>query len=320
MNVQARLAALLFLMALAFLAAGSRAATSQSLEVPSVQKGRTVERSFAFGGRERCYLLRVPASYDGKKPLPLILAFHGGYGTAEGEERLTGLSALGEKKGFIVAYPQGIARSWSDGRDSLQFPRQRLQTDDIGFVEELVRRLMHECRIDSRRIYATGISNGAIFSFHLAAHSSIVAAIAPVAGGIPKPDAAHFAPSRPISVLVINGDADPLVPYDGGQVARDRGEIVGAEASALMWARADGCALETTKTNLPDTADDGCTATRIAYPAGKDGVRVEVIRIKGGGHTWPGGPQYLPVRLIGKVCRDFNASEVIWEFFSSTRW
>lgn len=170
--------------------------------------------------------------------------------------------------------------------------------------------------IDPRRIYATGISNGGIFSHDLAARMSTrIAAIAPVVGGIADPPEPWFRPEQPISGLIVQGTRDPLVPYRGGPIAFGRGQIIDTDEAARRWARQDGAAREPVEEML--AAGDGrdrCGGIRVTYTGGRDGSEVVLVRLDGGGHTWPGGPQYLPERLIGRVCRDLDATAVIWAF------
>jgi polyhydroxybutyrate depolymerase len=166
-------------------------------------------------------------------------------------------------------------------------------------------------------VYATGISNGGIFSHYLAAHlSARIAAIAPVVGGIADPPEAWLRPEQPVSVLMLQGTRDPLVPYRGGAVAFGRGKIIDTEEAARRWAALNG-GREPVREPLPADGKDRCGGLRTIYPGGRDGSEVTLVRLDGGGHTWPGGAQYLPQRLIGRVCRDFDATVLIWDFFKA---
>jgi polyhydroxybutyrate depolymerase len=116
-------------------------------------------------------------------------------------------------------------------------------------------------------------------------------------------------------VLILQGTTDPLVPYRGGAVAFGRGRIIDTEEAARRWARLNGAEAEPRSTPLPAPGKDHCGGLRLTYPGGRDGSEVVLVRLDGGGHTWPGGTQYLPEGLVGRVCRDFSATSVIWEFF-----
>jgi len=280
---------------------------------------QTADRRLAVHGVDRTYRLHVPPGLPRDGTAALVLAFHGGGGDGAGMERLTGFSALADRAGFAVAYPDGIARNWNDGRDTSVSEAHRRRSDDLGFIAALIDTLVAEFTCDPRRVFATGISNGAIFSHYLAAHlAGRVAAIATVAGSIARPFAQEFAPSAPVSVFMIQGTRDPLVPYTGGGVARGRrGSVIGADTSARLWARRDGISAEPESGELPDTDPaDGCRVRWQRWRGGTNGTEVWLYALEGGGHTWPGGPQYLPRLIVGRVCRDFDATFAIWDFFS----
>jgi polyhydroxybutyrate depolymerase len=119
-----------------------------------------------------------------------------------------------------------------------------------------------------------------------------------------------------VSALIVHGTLDPLVPYEGGEVkvlARARGSVAGAEETARQWAAHDGCSATPAEQPLADPAE-GCTVTRLVYPDCRHATGVELLRLDGGGHTWPGGSQYLPERLVGKVCRRLDGTALIWDF------
>jgi polyhydroxybutyrate depolymerase len=269
------------------------------------------------GGRERTYRLYVPSHLTTEKSSALVLVFHGGRGDGAGMERLTGFDALAEHEGFLVAYPDGVDRQWNDGRDVAEFRTFRDRVDDVAFISELIDEIAKRHPVDAKRVFATGISNGAIFSNYLAARlATRIAAIAPVAGGIAEPFRPRFRPEKPVSVLMMNGSDDPLVPYGGGNVGGTHGRVLGADESAALWAAADRCAKDAKREALPDAdSKDGCRVVRALWTGGGEGTEVALYRFDGGGHTWPGGPQYLPRALIGSVCRGVDATPVIWAFF-----
>ena len=136
--------------------------------------------------RRRTYYLHVPANLPADKPAPLVLVFHGGGGTALGTERyLTHFSDLADQEDFLVAYPEGINQSWNDGRGTPSTAAANEKVDDLAFALAMIDEICQQHSVDPRRIYATGISNGAIFSHYLAAnHAEKIAAIAPVVGGM----------------------------------------------------------------------------------------------------------------------------------------
>jgi polyhydroxybutyrate depolymerase len=262
-------------------------------------------------GRDRSYLLHVPPT-AGTAPRPLIIELHGGGGTAAGMERLTDLTAQTDPRGWLVAAPSGIGRRWNDGRSGIGSP-----VDDVAFIRALIDDVAVRTSLDRSRVFATGISNGAMMSGRLACDlSDRVAAVAQVAGTIGVDERARCTPSAPVSVLVIAGTADPLVPYGGGAVGArlglSRGAVIGAEQYVADWLARDGLSAVDRRTSQlpPDTA--------IAEVGSMGGPQVAFYSVAGGGHTWPGGPQYLPRFLVGSTTHTFDASQVIVEFFAGT--
>ncbi len=127
---------------------------------------------------------------------------------------------------------------------------------------------------------------------------------------------------QPISIIAFHGTDDPLVPFNGGTVRGGSaggvgGEVLSATDTAARWARFDGCADRPEVIDLPDVdPGDGTRVQRETYGTCQGGSAVVLYTIAGGGHTWPGGLQYLPAALIGKTSRDIDATQLIWEFFT----
>ncbi len=260
---------------------------------------------------QRNYLVHVPPGLDPARRPAVVLNFHGGGGQPIGEAYISKMNPVADRHGFIVVYPEGTGRHWNDGRLADD------PIDDVAFISALVDELRKTYRADPKRIYATGISNGAMFSQRLACQlSDKIAAIAPVAGGMREPVAATCAPSRPIAVLMINGKADPLVPYGGGQVVGTRGPVISAAAAEAFWTKRDGCRT-IAATDLPVVDKTDATRVNLERHGGCDAnTEVELYSIEHGGHTWPDGVQYLPASMVGPTSRQMDADEVIWEFFS----
>ena len=276
----------------------------------------TVIRSVTHAGLQRTYRLRIPTSVP--RSAPLVLALHGGGSNARQMERSSGLNGLADQEGFIVAYPESGSRNWYDGREGDFDSAHAERRDDAGFLAAVVAAVGREHPVDRRRIYATGISNGAFMSHYFAAtHAELVAAIAPVVGGIADPFHRSFAPSEPVSVLVVQGTEDPLVPYGSGDVVLGRGRVIPTEEALRLWRRANDCSAPPRTSLLPDRdRTDGCRVERTVWAGCRGGSEVVLLKMQGAGHTWPDGSQYLPRRVIGRVCRDFDAS-YLWEFFQS---
>lgn len=278
------------------------------------------EGSLLVDGLDRTYLLHVPPSYDGAVPVPLVIALHGGGGSGQKMASLTDFNTLSDTEGFIVVYPDGIENHWNDGRKVEKYRAQKENIDDVKFISVLIDHLEKELNIDETRIYATGISNGAMMSCRLACElSEKIAAIAMVAGAMPENLCEYCSPSRPVSVLVMNGTEDPLVLWEGGEIKIGRqnfGKTLSVHDTVAFWVEHNGCTLSPSVTWLPDTKADGTTVRKEVYGRGKEGTEVILYAIEGGGHTWPGGLQYASRRTIGGTCYDIDATGVIWQFFA----
>ena len=298
------------------------------------------------GWPDRDVLVRLPTTYDPAGTYPLVVALHGGGGDKEGMNPLTCgggdeadpgcLSAVAERERFVVAYPDGVAnplgfRSWNQGGDAegLQCPYACAEgIDDVAYARALLDELGRVARIDPKRVYFTGFSNGAGMSHRLACElADRIAAVAPVGGANQFALSHPCEPARPIPVLQIHGAEDPCWPYAGGEAhclaMAQEGDYAAVEASLIGsadapgWALRSGCDADPEVTTLPDGDGDGATAAQRRFLG--CAADVVLITVGGAGHTWPGGDQYLDADRIGGLSRDFRASERIWEFLRDHR-
>jgi len=283
-------------------------------------------RTLKHNGIERTYRLYIPSSFDKTKSAPLLIVLHGGGSTSKNMIKLTkgGFNKLADKEGFVVVYPDAFERQWNDGRSGVKYRSYKNveQVDDVGFISFLIDHLFKEYNIDNKRVYVTGISNGAIMSYRLGCElSDKIAAIAPVAGQMVPTITAKAKPVRPISVLIINNTDDPCIPWEGGEIGLPgfgrgkRGKGISVPASVRFWVEHNKCATLPIITMEEDKdPEDGTRIRKEVYGNGKDDTEVILYAVEGGGHTWPGGYQYLNERTIGKTTKDFDANEVIWNF------
>ena len=290
-------------------------------------------------GRE--YILRLPPDYDGTQAIPVVVGFHGGGGKKEGFVR-TGcsegdtsssncLSSLADREGFALVLPDGVdgrglrGRSWNAGGGADGFrcvggEACATDSDDVAYFDDLVTELRRAVRLDDRRIFAMGMSNGGAMAHRLACErADVVASIAAVSGANQALASPGCVPSRPIAVLHVHGTEDPCWGYDGAileDLCQDGsdGRFVDVETSMESWRDLNGCAGTTTEP-LPDEAADGTTSARIA--GASCSADTVLVQVKGGGHTWPSGWQYLREQRIGRVARDFDGNEEIWAFLKA---
>lgn len=264
-----------------------------------------------YGGRTRTYRVHVPPHLPVDTPVPLVLAFHGRLGTGAAEEKLTGLDAVADREGFVVVYPDGVGRSWNAGHGVGR--AERLGVDDVGFVGALLDTLGRQLPIDRRRVYATGMSNGAIFVHRLACElSTRIAAVASVAGAMAAGEAERCHTARPVSVLMIHGTGDRYVPWNGG-TTRGGGRVESVPATLHAWLARDACPAAAPPRVLLSRGDARC----VTYGPCAAATTVALCTISGGGHTWPGGIQQLPRAMVGPTSRDLDASSLIWRFFAA---
>jgi polyhydroxybutyrate depolymerase len=277
--------------------------------VPSL-RAATIE----VAGRSRTF--HVAPAPD-RIPAPLIVALHGAGGDGRGMAALTGLATRGPAAGFTAVFPDGVMRVWNDGRTSRRVAR-RADVDDTAFLLALFDELATRGLADPARTFVCGISNGAFMADHLArvtplAGLGLVSGTATVIG-----HGATAPPTTSTPVAIFAGTADPLVPYQGGPIGplgraatrrasaqgtpdgdRGRGLAIGAEALAAEWATINGCSVAPAWTRVPTY--DLPVWQALWSPTAVGGAPVELFRIDGGGHAWPGGLPYLPERFIGRT-------------------
>ncbi len=275
--------------------------------------GADLERTLQVPGVGlRRYLLHLPDPPPAGR-VPVVLGFHGGTGTAEAFRSLSGLNGTADMRGFAVAYMDAGDGVWGDYRGVTGPPGP-----DLAYVRAAMDDLVAHFGADAARFYATGLSNGAAFSFVLGAElRDRIAAVAPVAHNLTEAFVTNAEVGGPMHVLQIVGTADPLMPFNGG--TQGPGDVVlSSEQTVLFWALVNGNGPATTQP-LANPAPDGTTAFRESFAPSPGGFGLARIVVLNGGHIWPGGLQYLPESVIGLTSRDFSANEVIWDFFADKR-
>lgn len=306
----------------AFAGLASWALRHRDVEEP-VLAGSLQPGSLEHGGRERHWQLYVP-SLRAQAPA-LVIVLHGSMGDGAQARRGYGYDwdVLAEREGFVVAYPDGVEGHWNDCRRAGPYAAKRLQVDDVGFLRALVQRLVEEQGVDPARVFATGISNGGQMAMRLALEAPRLArAVAPVVASLPADGNMDCKPSgQPASVLLMNGTADPMNPWAGGDVALyglfgNRGAVLSTEASVAYFRGLAGLAGAPELIELSDAdPDDGSTVTVSRWAApGKPTVALYAVR--NGGHSVPHPRLALP-RFIGLTNHDISAAGEIWRFFAT---
>jgi polyhydroxybutyrate depolymerase len=287
------------------------------------------DRSLSFGPATRTYVVHVPPRVSEGRPLPVVLAFHGGGGNASGFKAYAGLDALADREGFVVVYPDGsglLGRrllTWNAGGCCGYAAAQNV--DDVGFALAVLRDVARNVSIDPTRVYATGHSNGAMMAYRLAIEASDrIAAIAPVAGTM---QAATFPPPRPMPVLQIHSVDDPRALYAGGlgppfpgTQSRVTHRAVAPELA--KWIAHDRCPAEprtVEQRTAPHRGAPDHTATLLVWGPCAGGSEVQLWKLTGAGHGWPGGHIRLPETIMGPETVVIDAALEVWRFVSRFR-
>lgn len=256
-------------------------------------------------GVVRTYRVFRPAGLA--SPAALVVMLHGAFGSGAQAEQAYHWDAQATSGHFLVVYPDGIGRAWNTGGGCCGIP-SKTKLDDVGFLTAMVKRIEASVPIDTKRVFAAGISNGGMMSYTLACASDVFAAIGPDAATMLGPCASP----APLSVIHIHGTTDKNIPYDGGE-GSGVAHINGPSAPAVnaAWRATDHC-------DAPVISTVGVVTTSLATCPG--GRAVELITIAGAGHQWPGGePNGVGARLLGldQPSTALDATATIWQFFAA---
>lgn len=275
-------------------------------------------------GTPRTYLRHVPPAHDGATEVPVVVDLHGYQEGARIHSTMSGLGPFGDAQGFVTITPQGLG----------EVPRWTAESgsEDVNFITNVLDDVESTLCVDLDRFYVTGLSNGAFMTSALACDmADRFAAAAPVAG---ISDIAGCAPERPVPVIAFHGTADTFVAYDGGLgegamslpapdgSGRTLGDLVAAGEMpeiggpavpdiTTAWATRNGC--EPTPTEK--AVGDDVTEVTYTCPAGAE---VQLYRIEGGGHTWPGSTFSQSLEsIMGRTTTTIDANALMWAFFQA---
>lgn len=295
---------------------------SQQLRVKTGKIGiGESHRSLIFEKETRNYDCYRPQSHNSQRPAPLLFVLHGGGSNAEKVKKLTKRSfeKLAEKEGFVVVYPEAIENNWNDGRNVQRYRSHKENINDVGFINALIEEMVNQLSIDRSRVYVTGMSNGAMMTHRLALElSEKLAAVAPVSGALAK-NLAQERPKSPVPILIVNGTEDPVIPFEGGEMKvlfRKLGVVLSADEASTLWRDWNECQ-ESQQVQRIDRDKSDEIGVDVALWSGQ--AEVKIYTVRGGGHTWPGGSQYLPKKMIGNAYTDFEGATVIWDFFKTKK-
>jgi polyhydroxybutyrate depolymerase len=284
-----------------------------------------------YGEQTRTYAYYVPNTLP-DEPVPLVFTLHGGTESAltvwirdEGQT----WKDLADEHGFILILPEGRPdpsdsnnHHWNDCRSAITNPDLDTREDDVGLIVKLIDWAFANFHIDLDRVYANGASNGGFMSYRLGIEArDRFAAIAAIIASFPDPTECA-PPPWPLPVLIMNGTADPWMPYEGGCILPpmcDRGDALSTDETVAAWVTLNEADRMPTVEELPDVVlDDSSTVTVFRYIHGIHDSEVMLYRVNNGGHTIPGPDPFPPslVKIFGNKNRDISGPEEIWEFFS----
>ncbi|GAB4518205.1 MAG: PHB depolymerase family esterase [Phycisphaerales bacterium] len=266
---------------------------------PGIVSRHTVDHD----GRAMDYRLFTPGR-TASTPAPLVVALHRFAETPDTMAAMTGFDNLAQRESFVVVYPKG---------DDRRFDFLSSSRDDAGAILAVVDDVRGRLPIDERRVYLTGASNGGFMTYALAHHApERFAAIAPVMALMPERFATPDAP--PVPILIVVGTEDGIVPPDAESLGPVR-TLTTREATSY-WRERHVCAPQPERRRVPDTDPrDGTRTVRMSWSTPEGQTPVELYTVYGGGHTWPGGNEPVPAFIVGRIARDWNATEAIWAFF-----
>jgi polyhydroxybutyrate depolymerase len=273
----------------------------------SLKSQTTIIDSVFVGGLYRSYRLYVPAIYTGATARPLILNLHGYTSNAQQQQLYSNFMPIADTANFLMVYPNG---TYSSGQRFWNAGLSNALVNDIGFLSALIDSLDLTYNINLNRVYSCGMSNGGFMSHTLACElSNRITAIASVTGSIFTTQyGTNCHPTRPLPVMQVHGTLDPTVPYAGNMSQN----MMPIDSVVKYWVTKNNCNATATFSNVPNiSTTDGSTAEHYQYNGGTGGSTVELFKIIGGLHTWPG----FPFGGSG-TNMDINASKEIWRFFN----
>jgi polyhydroxybutyrate depolymerase len=285
------------------------------------------------GAATRSYRLHVPPAAAAGRRLPLVLNLHGATQNAFLQEAQSGMDGSSDRDGYLVAYPDGTRIATKLDPDPVAKDAQygfnagaccglpsTKHTDDVDFLLSVIANVASRTPVDLRRVYVTGMSNGGMMAYAMAAEASTyIAAIASVAGQVELPDV-H--PTRPVPTMEFHSIDDPIARFDGTPNADPRLRF-SVMSGVDQWIAADGCAPvpHTAPTITGAGASAGLTATLVTYGRCRAGTEVALWRLTGSGHVWPGAPFNTGPRStwildgVGRGTTIIDANEQMWQFF-----
>jgi polyhydroxybutyrate depolymerase len=311
---------------------------SQQTQAQQSQR-RDAQEEVQIDDHTRTFVVHLPQGYDSQQHYPVVVLLHGRDQDAAEVARLTHFNEFADKDSIIAIYPNAANGRWNIGAGQPPpygrgpyrrrgpygpgYPGPRRpqgenregppRATDMQFLNRVLDKVATHYSVDTRRIYAVGLGEGGFMAIRMGCNmADRIAAVA--AAGAAMPKTLNCIPSRPIPALFMNGTDDPIVHFDGGRYKDGLIHLLSAEDTAKEWARLNHCAEKSSESKLP-ALQKGSKDTKIyLFDGCKENAQVALYAVKDGGHTWPGGEQYMNEKEVGKTSHALDANETIWSF------
>lgn len=271
------------------------------------------EFSVSMNGDKRPYLVHVPEQSQTGKALPMVLVLHGGLGNmqVQASERFYHQVSAADKYGYIVVFPNGYSRlpggkfaTWNAGHCC--GPAVKKQSDDVAVIHAIIEDMQQRTEVDSKRIFADGMSNGGMMAYRLACElSGTISAIAAVAG---TDNTQRCQPAKPVAVLHIHAKDDDHVPFEGGKGQQSMADVSfnSVPATIQKWVKINQA--NPNAERVLDVPGAYCEIHRGGL------APVQLCVTQTGGHSWPGGTKPKSGQAGSTA---LSANDVIWQFFNA---
>lgn len=288
-----------------------------------------IQKTILVNGEERVFYVHLPPDYKKEieketqqkksiklksinKKFPAVLIFHGTVADANKIKNYTKFNDFADKNGIVVIYPE-YTGNWDWDL------KPACSSKEVAFTDQLINTIIKTYKIDKKRIYQAGYSSGAEMSYILAGTLPYkIAAFAPVCGNIRKSYAETCTSKKPTSIMLVHGSDDPYEKWDGDS----RKEMLSVDDTLNFWKKRNFCSYKVKETEFKHISNENNSTTAKLFQSDtcKDGTEVSILKIEGGGHTWPGSPTSARIEtFLGKTNYDISGNEEIWKFFSRHR-
>lgn len=275
------------------------------------------------GGMERTFVYHVPKKLKGRPKL--IMGYPGTKMTAGLMQVFTGheFDELADRdENAIIVYLQGYKSNWNDCRKVAPYPSKKLNIDDVAFTKEVIAYFVKKYDIEEKEVFAVGFSNGGGMVMKLAKlKPEWFKGFAVIGTNLPEDSNNDCtAVNQPVSLIYINGEEDPIVPFKGGRVTldgEDFGIVKSAEETFNYWLEVSKCNRkeDNVKVFYDPKSPQKATAYLYNYSSSTTGKQICFIRIVNGGHTIPNRNFRAPIKKLGRMNKEVDSPVLIWNFF-----